>query len=303
MAGRELLQPAVPRRPYNLGESAMTIAILGLGLIGGSLGLALKRAGEGPIAGYALHPRTLALARARGAIDLARESPEAAVEGAGLVILAAPIRALPGLMARIAPHLPPGAVVTDTASTKGRVMAWAAAHLPGPFVGGHPMAGKEAWGMEAASVALFEGAPYILVPAKGTPEGALERMVSLAQSVGARPLVMEDPEEHDRLVGGISHLPLLLSVALTLTASRHPDWPRMAQLASGGFRDATRLASGNPQMGRNIFITNKRWALYWLDRFLEQIEELRLHLEQDSPEEVLNEAREARERWLRERYG
>jgi prephenate dehydrogenase len=281
----------------------LTIAIIGLGLIGGSLGLALKRAGEGPIAGYALHPRTLALAQERGAIDLARESPEAAVEGAGLVILAAPIRALPRLMARIAPHLLPGAVVTDTASTKARVMAWALVHLPGPFVGGHPMAGKEAWGIEAASADLFRGAPYILVPARGTPEGALESLKALAQSVGARPTVMEDPEEHDRLVGGISHLPLLLSVALSLTASRHPDWPRLAQLASGGFRDATRLASGNPEMGRDIFITNKRWALYWLDRLLEQIEELRVHLEQDSLEEALAQAREARERWLRERYG
>ena len=281
----------------------MTTAIIGLGLIGGSLGLALKRAGEGPIAGCALHPRTLALAQERGAIDLARESPEAAVEGAGLVILAAPIRALPRLMARIAPHLPPGAVVTDTASTKARVMAWASAHLPRPFVGGHPMAGKEAWGIEAASADLFQGAPYILVPAKGTPEGALERLVALAQSVGAKPLVMEDPEEHDRLVGGISHLPLFLSIALSLTASRHPDWPRLARLASGGFRDATRLASGNPEMGWDIFTTNKRWALYWLDRFLEQIEELRVHLEQDSLEEALAQAREARERWLRERYG
>ena len=281
----------------------MTIAIIGLGLIGGSLGLALKGAGQGPIAGCALHPRTLALAQERGAIDLARESPEAAVEGAGLVILAAPIRALPRLMARIAPHLLPGAVVTDTASTKARVMAWASAHLPGPFVGGHPMAGKEAWGIEAASADLFQGAPYILVPAKGTPEGALEKLVSLAQSVGARPLVMEDPEEHDRLVGGISHLPLFLSIALSLTASRHPEWPRLAQLASGGFRDATRLASGNPEMGRDIFLTNKRWALYWLDRFLEQVEELRVHLEQDSLEEALAQAREARERWLRERYG
>jgi prephenate dehydrogenase len=165
------------------------------------------------------------------------------------------------------------------------------------------MAGKEAWGIEAASADLFQGAPYILVPAKGMAEGALERLVALAQSVGAKPLVMEDPEEHDRLVGGISHLPLFLSIALSLAAYRHPEWPRLAQLASGGFRDATRLASGNPEMGRDIFITNKRWALSWLDRFLEQVEELRVHLEQDSLEEALAQAREARERWLKDRYG
>jgi len=281
----------------------MNVAIVGLGLIGGSLGLALKRAGEGPIAGYAPHPRTLSLAREMGAVDLARESPEAAVEGAGLVILAAPIRTLPGLMARIAPHLLPDAVVTDTASTKARVMAWAEAQLPGAFVGGHPMAGKESWGIDAASADLFQGAAYVLVPGKKTPKAALKRLEALAESVGAKPLVMEDPEEHDRLVGGISHLPLFLSVALSLTASRHPDWPKMGPLASGGFRCATRLASGNPEMARDIFMTNKRWALYWLDRFLEQAEELRLHLEQDSLEEALAQAREARERWLKGRYG
>jgi prephenate dehydrogenase len=281
----------------------VAIAILGLGLIGGSLGMALKKAGEGPVVGCATRPRTLALARERGAIDVARDSPEAAVEGAELVILAAPIRAIPALMGRIAPHLLPGAVVTDTASTKARVMAWASASLPGPFVGGHPMAGKEAWGIEAASADLFKGAPYILVPGKGATKRALERLTALAHSVGAKAVVIEDPEEHDRLVGGISHLPLFLSVALTLTASRHPDWPRLAELASGGFRDATRLAFGNPEMGRDIFMTNKRWALYWLDRFLEQAEELRVHLEQDSLEEALAQARQARERWLKQRYG
>ncbi|HJW88017.1 MAG TPA: prephenate dehydrogenase/arogenate dehydrogenase family protein, partial [Dehalococcoidia bacterium] len=191
----------------------MTIAIIGLGLIGGSLGLALKRAGQGPIVGCALHPRTLALAQELGAIDLARESPEAAVEGAGLVILAAPIRALPRLMARIAPHLLSGAVVTDTASTKASVMKWATEDLPRGvyFVGGHPMAGKEKSGPQAAEETLFDGRPYCIVPSVDAVPGAVNSVIGLAETLGARPFFL-DADEHDAYAAAISHVPLVASL-------------------------------------------------------------------------------------------
>ena len=278
----------------------MQTALIGLGLIGGSLGLALKGKRWGPITGYAPHPETRQKALAMGVVDRTAESPQEAVRGAGLVVLATPISALPQVMAQVSPALEAGAVVTDTASTKAWVLEQARAFLPpnASFIGGHPMAGKEAWGIEAASVDLFRGAPYVISAAPGAR--GVDTVKAMAEAVGARPLFIE-AGDHDRLVAGISHLPLFLAAALTLATARHPEWPLLSSLAASGYRDTTRLASGSPRMGRDICFTNKAWLLFWLDQFLAQVQGLREDLEKDTLEVSLAQARQAREAWLQGR--
>ncbi|MEE9201936.1 MAG: prephenate dehydrogenase/arogenate dehydrogenase family protein [Dehalococcoidia bacterium] len=275
------------------------MAIIGLGLIGGSLGLALTAAGW-EVTGFARHHHTAARALVRGAISREAEGLAEAVSGADLVVLATPISALPEVMDGIAPHLPPGAVVTDVASTKAQVMAWAAARLPGvSFVGGHPMAGREKLGLEAAQAELFRGAAYCIVALPGTPAPAVERVKQMALAVGAIPLMLE-ATEHDYLVAGISHLPLLVATALVRAAAGDPAWPTLQRLAATGFRDTTRLASGSPEMGRDMALTNRQAILAWLDRFSRELEGLRYMVEEGdaSVEEALRQARSHSEQWL-----
>src|SRR5690242_2004948 len=221
------------------------IAILGLGLMGGSLGLALRRTGIGrAISGYDALPGRAERVRELGAITAVAESPAAAVAGADLVVLAAPVLAMRELLRAIAPHLAPHALVTDLGSTKAEVVRWARETLPDPsrFVGGHPMAGKERAGIQAADAALFDGAVWCLTPDAGTAPDALARLCALVAALGARPLVL-DPAQHDEAVAGASHLPLLTASALVLAVTAAPDWPDVGRLTAGGFRDTTRVAS------------------------------------------------------------
>ncbi len=254
------------------------VAIIGLGLIGGSLGLALKAA-KVPgleVVGYDVRGEVRGKARRRGAVDREVSSPEEAVRGAALVVLATPIMALPGVMEAIAPHLAQGAVVTDTASTKAQVMEWARRLLPRHvgFVGGHPMAGKETQGIDHAQADLFQGRAYCICPDAEASPGAVALTVSMARTVGARPLFV-DPHEHDVLVAAISHVPLMASVALFRMVRDSPAWPDLASLAASGFRDVTRLASGDPQMSHDICLTNRDAILHWLDRLVGELSHLR----------------------------
>lgn len=254
------------------------IAIVGLGLIGGSLGLAIKAAniGEVEIAGTARTRDTAQRAKKIGAIDVVAHSAAEAVEGARLVIVAAPIIAIRGVFAEIAPALAEGAIVTDVASTKGEVTRWAKELLPetAHFVGGHPMAGKETQGIGAADAELFRGKPWVIAPSPHAGEAAVTTIVGLAQAVGAEPLFM-DPDEHDSYAAAISHLPLLLSSALFSVAHGSAAWPELAQLASSGFRDTTRLASGSPEMAHDIMISNQQNVLHWLDRYIDELSRFR----------------------------
>jgi len=254
------------------------IAIIGLGLIGGSIGLALKQANltDIEIIGTARSRDTVQRAKKRGAIDAIAHTPEDAARGARLVIIASPIMTIPLIMDEIAPALPDGAIVTDVASTKGQVMRWAREKLPGHahFVGGHPMAGKESTGIDAAEADLFHGKPWVVVPSVDAPESAVSTVVSLARAVGARPLFM-DADEHDSYVAAISHLPLTLASALFSLAFSSEAWPEMAGLASSGFRDTTRLASGSPEMAHDIVVTNRENVLHWLDRMQAELARFR----------------------------
>jgi prephenate dehydrogenase len=253
------------------------IAVLGLGLIGGSLALAFRQANLAEqIAGYDADPETTRRARERGVIMHECATAEEAVQQADLAILATPILALPELFKCIAPALTAGTLVTDVASTKAQVVEWADRFLPPHivFLGGHPMTGRERSGIEAAESGLFAGCTYCLTPTAETPSDAVARMSGILARLAAHPLVL-DPQRHDRLVAAISHLPFVLSAALVSMLGQEEGWPEMAMLVAGGYRDMSRLAAGSPTMHRDICRTNKEAIVHWVDRLVMQLAELR----------------------------
>ena len=279
------------------------IAIIGLGLIGGSMGLALKKVADLELVGFARRPEVASKALSIGAVDRAEGNLLSAVEEASLVIIATPVVAIKEILAQIGERLSQGCIVTDTASTKAQVMGWAEEFLPSSvsFIGGHPMAGKEASGIEAADADLFAGCTYCLVPGRRATTEAINVVEGLVGQIGAKPIFL-DASEHDSLVAAISHLPLLLSAALVSATTRSPSWPKMAKLAATGFRDLTRLASGNPEMSRDICLTNREPILHWIDEYIKELEEFRRLVGEGDQEmeQAFIRARQGRERWLGE---
>lgn len=284
------------------------IVIIGMGLIGGSMGMALRAAKlkNIEIMGTDVDRGALNDAKRLGAVDSTEPNPVKAVEKASLVIVATPILAFPAVFEAIASHLPDNCVVTDVGSTKTQVMRWAQQYLPPniPFIGGHPMAGREVAGIQAASADLFKGSTYCIVPAPNATKEAVELLVGVAAQIGATAF-FTDAEEHDVLVGGISHLPLVLSAALVATASRSPAWREMSMLASSGFRDTSRLASTDPALSHGIGLTNQAALLRWIDGVQEVLSEYRVALQEDPAlfVQALDAARESRLKWLAGREG
>jgi prephenate dehydrogenase len=253
------------------------VAIIGLGLIGGSIGLALHRAkGAREVTGYDLGKGICDRARKSGAIDQPYMALADAVKGAELIILATPVGAMRALLQDMAPHLSPGAVVTDVASTKAQVISWAEEFLPTTvsFVGGHPMTGKEVSGVEAADASLFRNRIYCLTPTARTRPAAINRVSSLVEMLGARVRFLE-PAEHDGQVASVSHLPFVASIALVETITNGPAWGDASLLAASGFRDMSRLAAGNPEMYRDICLTNSEAITHWLNAYIATLTQLR----------------------------
>ena len=281
-------------------HSRMRISIIGLGLIGGSLGLALRSASH-EVVGYARKPRVAALALERGAVDRAARSLPAAVKKADIVIIAAPVLAVKDILSAISTAVPEGAIVTDVASTKAAVMGWAEQYLPHNvnFIGGHPMAGKEVAGIEAADAKLFRNCTYCLVPSANASVKSQKTLEGLVRAIGAKPLYI-DAAQHDRLVAGISHLPLLLSTALVADTTGSPLWPSMSRLASSGYRDTSRLASGDPRMSRDICLTNKEPITAAIDEYIKELKKLRRLVGNgdEGLEDYFIKAKEARDSWL-----
>ena len=279
------------------------VAIIGLGLIGGSIGLALKNVSElgWEIVGYVRRPEAASMALSLGVVDRAETNLRKAVKEADLVIIATPVLTVKGILSQIANHLSPGCIVSDTASTKLEVMKWAEELLPPTvdFVGGHPMAGKETYGIPAAEAKLFQGCVYCLTPAKKASPEAVNKVADMVKKLGAMPLLI-DAEEHDNLVAGISHLPMLLSAALVSATTRDSSWDRMSKLAASGYRDLTRLASGNPQVNAHICLSNRKAILHWIDEFSRELGRYRrlVDVGDNHLEEALAEANRARQQWL-----
>ena len=269
-----------------------TVAVVGLGLMGSSFALALKKARpETTIVGSDRDGVVVRKALDRGIVSAAN-TDLGAVSMADVIVVAAPISALRTVFAQLG-AISRGRPVTDMASTKATVMEWAAAEGI-DLVGGHPMCGKEASGIDAADAAMFEDAPWVLT--RDEP-----RVTELVAAVGARPVVM-DAVTHDELVAGVSHAAFLLSVGYVLAVSRRSDWPQASLLAAGGFRDMSRLAAGDPDMYAWVARTNRQHVLEMLDAVSRELARLRRHLEADDPRliELFEEAHAVRERWARQ---
>jgi len=237
------------------------IAIIGLGVIGGSLGLSLKSLGKYHLVGIDRDQQTLQVALETGAIDEGTTDCCLGVAGAGIIFLAVPVAGIMEIAARIRDSAPPDAVVTDVGSTKGQVVETLEGLYPGRFVGGHPMTGSERAGISGADQYLFENAIYVLTPTDHTSPRALSVIEQLVREIGASPICLA-PREHDLIVAAVSHQPYLLAVALmNLTLSLEPDHPAAMLLAAGGFRDLTRVASGDPSMWMDIFASNREFIL------------------------------------------
>jgi prephenate dehydrogenase len=266
-----------------------TVAIVGLGLMGSSLALALKQSRpDVVVVGSDKDPATLRKAVDRGVVASA-SADLAVVEISDMVVLAVPILALRQVFSNLRGHVA-GKVVTDMASTKVSVMEWAS-ESGVDLIGGHPMCGKEKAGIDAADPSLFHGAAWVLT----SSHPAVSHLV---ESVGAHPLVM-DAATHDRLVAGVSHAAFLLSVGYVLSLSSRSDWPEASKLAASGFRDMSRLAAGDPQLYAGISRTNRAHLVEQLDAISATLARLRRHLQDDDPRlvELFEEARSVRERW------
>lgn len=268
-----------------------TVGIIGLGLIGGSLGLALKHqsASAGSpaytVIGYDHHPARRKQAEELQAVDHISHHLIEVAQHAHIVIIATPVLAVRETLAALAPSVRAETIITDTASTKTAVLRWAKELLPpdARFIGGHPMAGGTG-SLEEARPDLFHKATYCVVPnmqpdeASQVSDSALHALQDLIAALGAAPLRI-DAQTHDRCVAAISHLPFLTSVALVETAANSPEVDLMRQLASTGFRDASRLAAGDPAMYQSIALTNREAITSWLDSYIEQLQAIRQMLQ------------------------
>jgi prephenate dehydrogenase len=278
------------------------IAIIGTGLVGGSLGLALKMAKlDAEIVGHDKNSSAAALAKKNGALDKTEWNLHSAVEGAGLVILAMPVMAIKSTLEAIAQTVRPGAIVTDTASTKQQVIAWAEEILPPGvhFVGGHPLTTQTGVGIEAASATLFKNKAYCLMPARNSPPQALETMVNLAQMIEARPFFL-DPLEHDSFMAAVGHVPFLAATALVHMAAASPSWKEIRRVAGADFENASLPVMADPRTYNDICQTNKEAILRWLGEYIGSLSELKSLVEQGGPDllATFTVAQDERAKWI-----
>jgi prephenate dehydrogenase len=274
-----------------------TVAIVGVGLIGGSFGLALRKAGFGGRILGVSSQAALAEALVRGAIDEALPL-DAAVGRADLVFLSQPIRRILETLGALDEWVRPGSLVTDAGSTKAQIIAHARGTIRrGQFLGGHPMAGKERRGAAEAEASLFAGRTWVLTPVDPseleTP--AAREFLRWLRAIGALPAVLP-PEEHDRIVAFTSHLPQLLSTALAATLAARLPGPQDLQVAGPGLADTTRLAASPYEIWRDILETNRKAVEAALDACIAQLDELRATLGSERTAEAFRRANQFAER-------
>lgn len=235
------------------------VAVIGVGLIGGSFGMALRDRGLAEVVvGVGRNEGRLQRAADLGAVDSWTLDLREGVTGADLVYIATPVGLVFDFVAKALPSVGPDCIITDAGSTKAEICRRADALVGdrATFVGGHPMAGSEEAGVEAARSDLFEGSTYVLTPTSATKREAVEKMRRVAEGIGARTLVM-DPEAHDRCVAVISHFPHVMAAALALLAQQESERnPDLLDLVAGSFRDMTRVAGSPPVLWRDICMSN-----------------------------------------------
>lgn len=254
------------------------MALIGVGLIGSSISHAARRAGlVGDIVGSSSTAATRAKAEELGLVSRAFEKPEDAVKGADLVVLCTPVGVYGEIAERIAPHLRPGAILTDVGSVKAAVVRDVRPHLPDGihFIPGHPIAGTEQSGPEAGFAELFDGRWCILTPEADADRMAVARLEDFWKRLGSEVEIMT-PEHHDMVLAITSHVPHLIAYNIVNTAAhleRVTD-KEVIKFSAGGFRDFTRIAASDPVMWRDVFLNNKEAVLEMLGRFSEDLSAL-----------------------------
>jgi len=260
------------------GKMIKQLTIIGVGLIGGSLARALKRAGVvGEVVGAGRDTQHLQQALALGVVDRIETDLALAVQGADIVVVATPVGAVETVFRSIAPGLSSGTILTDVGSTKASVVAAARAafgQLPENFVPGHPVAGTEKSGVEASFAGLFEGRRIILTPTENSASQAIARVRAMWEQTGAE-VVETGIEHHDEVLAATSHLPHLLAFSLVDTLARLDAKQEVFEYAAGGFRDFTRIASSDPEIWHDICLHNSSALLKMLACFEADLDRLR----------------------------
>ncbi len=274
------------------------VVIIGVGLIGGSLGLAGKQKGLfGEVVGVGRNKANLEMAVRMGAVDSYYHDPAKACSDADLIVLATPVERILSVGREVAPHLRKGACLTDVGSVKEALVNGLEGMMPDGvrFVGGHPIAGSEESGASAATPDLFEGARTILTPTPSTDPEALRDLRSLWEGVGSTVLEM-DAAEHDSLLAAVSHLPHMVAYALVNTLSgMKEDRPEISSFAAGGFKDITRIASSHPEMWVEICKMNREEIVKMIGRFESALGRIKMQMEGDNFEELTRSFEGARE--------
>ena len=279
------------------------VTLVGVGLLGGSLGIALKKKRlANSVVGLVRRKASISESMRAGAVDSATLDLVEAVQSAELIVLCTPISQMKPLLIQMLPALNPGTVITDVGSVKTSVVqeleplaAKAGAH----FVGSHPMAGAEKMGVAAARADLFENAVCVVTPTSRSNKVALGKVCSLWKKVGARVMHLS-PARHDELVSRSSHLPHILAATLARLVLDPVSPQEQSLLCATGFRDTTRIASGSPEMWRDIELTNGKNVLKALDLFLRDLKAVRTLIASRNPKRIerfLTEAKERRDRW------
>lgn len=285
------------------------LAVIGVGLIGGSFALALKQARLAQhVVGVGRTPKNLETALALGVIDEASEDPAAAVREADFVLLAMPVGQMPEVMAQIAPALGSRAVITDAGSTKQDVIAYAKRFLGAHFdrfVPAHPIAGTEKSGAAAAFPDLYRERNVILCSQAETQASAIGVVRGAWEACGARVLELE-AARHDEIFASVSHLPHVVAFALVSMLAKRSDAAELLGFSGGGLRDTVRIAGSSPEMWRDICMANRDALTKLLDDYLKELELARAALasgDGHALEKMFDTAREARRRWLLKEQG
>ena len=289
------------------------IVIFGVGLIGGSVALALKKAGAGTkIVGVGRNIENLKTAIDLGVIDNAESDIAKAVADADLVLIATPVAQTPKILEAIIPHLADKTVITDAGSTKSDIAQYVInvskqaknpQHFLSQFIGGHPIAGAEKSGVTAAKADLFTGKNVVLTPNENTSKDAIKLVRELWQSTGANVSEMT-AQAHDQIFAAVSHLPHLLAFALVSDLANRPNAKQLFDFAASGFRDFTRIAGSSPEMWRDISLANKTALLSELETYQAEITALQNLLKNEDSQglqTMFEHASQARQAWQKER--
>lgn len=289
---------------------AKTVAILGIGLIGGSLALSFKERTNLKVIGFDRNKENLAFAQAAGALDAGYTTLLPAVQDADYVLIALPVDKIKQVIHHLCElPLKPGVIISDVGSTKAEIVAEGRKLMRSDvtFIGGHPMAGSHRSGFRAAHSLLFENAFYVLTPDHSIAKEKVRELKQVLTEATKAQVVLMDPLEHDRVVGAISHLPHIIASGLVYQVGIYNEQNQwFHQLAAGGFRDLTRIASSHPIMWRDILLSNRKELTRLLDDWIAQMKEFQTAiLEEDAPkiEHLFERARQLRDQLPDRRQG